>query len=79
MAITGRTDTRSREMGRPRKAKQGESLNLSFRADPDLVRALDAEVDRHSAESGIKPSRTQVVMAILRRGLKLPPKTRGSE
>ncbi len=67
----------SRElMGRPRKTPKDEPLNLSFRADADLVRDLDKEVDEMDKITGFKVSRSQMVMALLREALETRRKKR---
>jgi hypothetical protein len=49
-----------------------ETINIGFKADPDLVRALDEEAARLTAERGpgaSKVSRTEVIKVVLARWL----------
>lgn len=58
----------SREVGRPRKSRPGESTALGFKVEPDLVRALDEEAERMTSkqEPGRgKVSRTEVIKMVL--------------
>lgn len=79
MALSHRSGTRSRDMGRPRKAKEGSSVNLSFRADPDLVRLIDEHVEHIKTQTGLQPSRSQVVMVLLKKALEATKKERGEK
>ncbi|MBN2573554.1 MAG: hypothetical protein JXP73_03240 [Deltaproteobacteria bacterium] len=59
-------------MGRPRIRALTETINIGFKAEPKLVRALDEEAARLTAERGpgaSKVSRTEVIKVILARWL----------
>jgi hypothetical protein len=60
------------DVGRPRVRALTETINIGFKADPDLVRALDEEAARLTAERGpgaSKVSRTEVIKVVLARWL----------
>ena len=60
------------EVGRPRVRALTETINIGFKAEPDLVRALDDEAARLTAERGpgaSKVSRTEVIKVVLARWL----------
>lgn len=64
-------------MGRPRKSKDSDPVILSFKAEPELIRALDAEAERMSEEKpGIRYSRSQVVKHLLLLALDAKSKSR---
>jgi hypothetical protein len=53
-------------LGRPKTAKPGHPTTLSFRAEPELIGALDDEAKRMADEKkGLKLSRTDVVKVLL--------------
>ena len=60
------------DVGRPRVRALTETINIGFKADPELVRALDEEAARITAERGpaaSKVSRTAVNKVVLARWL----------
>ena len=60
------------DVGRPRIRPLDETAALSFKVSPELIRALDAEAVRLTAERGpgaSKVSRTEAVKVILARWL----------
>jgi hypothetical protein len=60
------------DVGRPRKRALSETINIGFKADPELVRALDDEAARLTAERGpgaSKVSRTEAIKVILAKWL----------
>jgi len=59
-------------VGRPRVRALTETINIGFKADPELVRALDEEATRLTAERGpgaSKVSRTEAIKVILAKWL----------
>ncbi|MGB8294250.1 MAG: hypothetical protein WCG85_02360 [Polyangia bacterium] len=59
-------------MGRPRVRALNETINIGFKAAPDLVEALDREANRLTAERGpgaSKVSRTEAIKVILAKWL----------
>ncbi len=60
------------DVGRPRVRALTETINIGFKAEPDLVRALDAEAARLTADRGpgaSKVSRTEAIKVILAKWL----------
>lgn len=60
------------DVGRPRVRALNETINIGFKAAPDLVEALDREADRLTAERGpgaSKVSRTEAIKVILAKWL----------
>ena len=60
------------DVGRPRVRALTETINIGFKADPELVRALDEEATRLTAERGpgaSKVSRTEAIKVILAKWL----------
>lgn len=60
------------DVGRPRVRALTETINIGFKAEPELVRALDDEAARLTAERGpgaSKVSRTEVIKVVLARWL----------
>jgi hypothetical protein len=56
------------DVGRPRTRPPGETTTLSFKAEPKLLEALDAEAERMSAEQPpgrAKLSRTEMIKIAL--------------
>lgn len=67
-------------MGRPRKTKEGEPINLGFRVPPDLISAIDAEVQRMAEDKrGMKLSRSQAVIILLWEALDARARSRGEK
>jgi hypothetical protein len=67
------------DVGRPRIRPLDETAALSFKVSPALIRALDAEAARLTAERGpgaSKVSRTEAVKVILARWLESQAKPR---
>ena len=67
------------DVGRPRKRALTETINIGFKADPELVRALDDEAAHLTAERGpgaSKVSRTEAIKVILYRWLETQAKPR---
>lgn len=68
----GRKSAKLADVGRPRIRPLDETAALSFKVSPALIRALDAEAARLTAERGpgaSKVSRTEAVKVILGRWL----------
>jgi len=66
-------------VGRPRIRALTETINIGFKAEPDLVRALDEEAARLTSERGpgaSKVSRTEAIKVILAHWLATRPKTK---
>ena len=60
------------DVGRPRVRALTETINIGFKAEPDLVRALDEEAAHLTAERGpgaSKVSRTEAIKVILAKWL----------
>ena len=60
------------DVGRPRVRALTETINIGFKADPELVSALDEEAAHLTAERGpgaSKVSRTEAVKVILAKWL----------
>lgn len=60
------------DVGRPRVRALTETINIGFKAAPDLVEALDREAGRLTAERGpgaSKVSRTEAIKVILAKWL----------
>ena len=60
------------DVGRPRVRALTETINIGFKAAPDLVQALDTEAAQLTAERGpgaSKVSRTEVIKLVLARWL----------
>jgi hypothetical protein len=56
------------DVGRPRVRALTETINIGFKADPELVRALDEEAAHLTSERGpgaSKVSRTEAIKVIL--------------
>lgn len=67
-----RESARLPDMGRPRIRPLNETAALSFKVAPELIRALDEEAARLTAERGpgaSKVSRTEAVKVILAKWL----------
>jgi hypothetical protein len=65
------------DVGRPRVRALTETINIGFKAEPNLVRALDEEAARLTAERGpgaSKVSRTEAIKVILAHWLATRPK-----
>jgi hypothetical protein len=66
-------------LGRPRVRPPGEDTILSFKVEARLIKALDAEAARMSAErptGSSRISRTEAIKVILYRWLETPAKPR---
>jgi hypothetical protein len=60
-----RVSPRPRKPGKP----DGAPSNLSFQAEAGLIRDLTAEAEACAPELGFRPSRTQLVKALLKEGI----------
>ena len=73
------TKVRMADVGRPRTRPAGEDTILSFKVEPKLVKALDSEAARMSAErpaGSARISRTEAIKVILYRWLDTQSKPR---
>jgi hypothetical protein len=74
-----RTKVRMTDVGRPKTRPPGEDTILSFKVEPKLVKALDGEAARMSAErpaGSARISRTEAIKVILYRWLESQAKPR---
>ena len=74
-----RTKVRTADVGRPRTRPPGEDTILSFKVESKLVKALDAEAARMSAErpeGSARISRTEAIKVVLYRWLESQAKPR---
>ena len=67
------------DVSRPRVRGLNETINIGFKADPELVRALDEEAARLTVDRGpgaSKVSRTEAIKVILARWMAERTKSR---
>lgn len=64
-------------VGRPRsKTKEGQPVNLGFRAPHELIAAIDEEAKRMAEDAGLPVSRSAAAMKLLREALEARRKAR---
>jgi hypothetical protein len=76
MTLAMRNDSH-RPVGRKPKPKDEHAIPVGLRLPPDVLKRVDTELARVAAETGMEPSRSMLLLALIRQALDARDKSRG--